>query len=263
MNRDEIEKLLDGTTPGPWFLQDFTAPEVNDNPTAGDVYVSCTWPDHIPVASMGGGFEGYKALYQARKDAALIAAAPKLAHTALDALARLEDAEAAQALVVERAVDVFRRAMEDPAYTKEPWPQDEVAPGVFRDVDPEAMIRALASPSGVEALAALRAERDEAKRLMEMRHREMLAADGLMRKHQRRAEKAEADRDRLAAANAALEAQVARLVEAAEDAEYDLLQWLECSKSLTAAGFNMDGTAEVTSKLTAAISHIKRGKTNG
>lgn len=42
-----------------------------------------------------------------------------------------------------------------------------------------------------------------------------------------------------------------------------LLQWLECSKALTAAGFNMDGTAEVTAKLTAAISHIKRGKTNG
>ena len=72
-----------------------------------------------------------------------------------------------------------------------------------------------------------------------------------------------ADRDRIAAANAALEARVAGLVEAAEDAEYDLLQWLECSKALTAAGFNMDGTAEVTAKLTAALSHIKRGKTNG
>lgn len=55
----------------------------------------------------------------------------------------------------------------------------------------------------------------------------------------------------------------AGLAEAAEDAEYDLLQWLECSKALTAAGFNMDGTAEVTAKLTAALSHIKRGKTNG
>ena len=71
------------------------------------------------------------------------------------------------------------------------------------------------------------------------------------------------DNDRIAAANAALEARVAGLVEAAEDAEYDLLQWLECSKALTAAGFNMDGTAEVTAKLTAALSHIKRGKTNG
>jgi len=56
------------------------------------------------------------------------------------------------------------------------------------------------------------AERDEAQRLMQMRHREMLAADKLMRKHQGRAVAAEADRDRLAAANAALEAKVAGLV---------------------------------------------------
>jgi len=58
------------------------------------------------------------------------------------------------------------------------------------------------------------AERDEAQRLMQMRHREMLAADELMRKHQGRAVAAEADRDRLAAANAVLEAKVAGLVEA-------------------------------------------------
>ena len=55
------------------------------------------------------------------------------------------------------------------------------------------------------------AERDEAQRLMQMRHREMLAADKLMRKHQGRAVAAEADRDRLAAANAVLEAKVAGL----------------------------------------------------
>ena len=53
------------------------------------------------------------------------------------------------------------------------------------------------------------AERDEAQRLMQMRHREMLAADELMRKHQGRAVAAEADRDCLAAANAVLEAKVA------------------------------------------------------
>ena len=55
------------------------------------------------------------------------------------------------------------------------------------------------------------AERDEAQRLMQMRHREMLAADELMRKHQGRAVAAEADRDRLAAANAVLDATVAGL----------------------------------------------------
>lgn len=43
------------------------------------------------------------------------------------------------------------------------------------------------------------------------------------------------------------------LVEAAEDAEYDLLQWLECAEELVKAGFNMDGTAPTVAKLTAAL----------
>ena len=43
-----------------------------------------------------------------------------------------------------------------------------------------------------DRIEALVKERDEAKRLMQARHREMLAADGLMRKHQRRAERMEA-----------------------------------------------------------------------
>jgi len=43
---------------------------------------------------------------------------------------------------------------------------------------------AFAAADRIEALVK---ERDEAKRLMQARHREMLAADGLMRKHQRRA----------------------------------------------------------------------------
>lgn len=43
-----------------------------------------------------------------------------------------------------------------------------------------------------DRIEALVKERDEAKRLMGMRHQEMLAADGLMRKHQRRAERLEA-----------------------------------------------------------------------
>ena len=42
-----------------------------------------------------------------------------------------------------------------------------------------------------DRIEALVKERDEAKRLMQARHREMLAADGLMRKHQRRAERME------------------------------------------------------------------------
>ena len=106
--------------------------------------------------------------------------APDLARTALDALARLSDAQAAQALVVERAVGVVLDQVRD-----EPL-----------EVYAEA-IRALADPSGVEALAALRAERDAA----------LAANRGLVRLNER----TEADRDHLAAANAALEAQVAEL----------------------------------------------------
>lgn len=52
---------------------------------------------------------------------------------------------------------------------------------------------------------------------------------------------------------AAERARVAKLVEAARDAEYDLLQWLECGEHLTKAGFNMDGTPEVVRNLTAAL----------
>lgn len=108
MNREEIEKLLDGTTPGPWNVQDFTAPEVNDDPMAGDVYVSCTWPDHICVASMGGGFHGYKALEQARADAAAIATWPDLARTALSLMDQLAESQAAQAALVERAAEASK-----------------------------------------------------------------------------------------------------------------------------------------------------------
>jgi len=50
---------------------------------------------------------------------------------------------------------------------------------------------------------------------------------------------------------------VAELAQAAEDAEYDLLQWLECSKHLEAAGFNMDGTAPTAQRLTVALRAIK------
>lgn len=67
--------------------------------------------------------------------------------TALDALARLEDAEAAQALVVERAAEAV------------------IAGDTVGTL--QRKIRALASPSGVAALAALRAERDKWQKLAE------------------------------------------------------------------------------------------------
>ena len=47
--------------------------------------------------------------------------------------------------------------------------------------------------------------------------------------------------------------EIARLREALEDAEYDLAQWCECAPELIKAGFNMDGTAGVLSKVSAAL----------
>lgn len=118
------------------------------------------------------------------------------ARTALDALARLEDAEAAQALVVEQAVAIGA----DIAERTRPDGFPEEASNAYHSgaMDVVDAIRALADPSGVEALAALREERDALETA-----REMLGGFWA---------EAAADRDRLAAANAALEAQVARLV---------------------------------------------------
>ena len=173
-----------------------------------------------------------------------------LARQLLATMDALAEAQAAQAGVVERAADMIE---DNVRHAKE----------LGREIWAMPDLRALADPTGVEALAALRARLDEAQGLIYAARLERNAAEDQEKELAEELRAVRAERDRLAAANAALEAKVAGLVEAAEDAEYDLLQWLECSKSLTAAGFNMDGTADVTAKLTAAISHIKRGKTNG
>lgn len=100
--------------------------------------------------------------------------------------AQLADAKAAQALVVERAAEVM-----DQKWFIEDSMRDAI----------KAEIRALADTDGLALVQALRAERDEYKKLA--------IAGNLVALEMRTVE---ADRDRLAAANAALEAQVARLV---------------------------------------------------
>lgn len=94
---------------------------------------------------------------------------------------RKADAKAAQALVVERVAEI---ALE------------------FEQCAAPDAIRALADTDGMALVNALRAEaeahKDHALRLLPLANRTIAA---------------EADRDRLAAANAALEAQVARLLE--------------------------------------------------
>ena len=52
---------------------------------------------------------------------------------------------------------------------------------------------------------------------------------------------------------AAALAREAVLREALEDAEYDLAQWLKCGPELIKAGFNIDGTADVLTKVNAAL----------
>ncbi len=149
------------------------------------------------------------------------AAAPDLARALLDARAELArvktDAAAAQALMVERAEDEV--SGEVAAHG-----EAHLAPFVRK------RIRALADPTGVKLLAELRAERDA------------LAADGAgvfwaekarafamqMASVDARAKDAESERDRLAAANAALEAKVAGLRDFVDDfakAKIDALRY--------------------------------------
>ena len=129
---------------------------------------------------------------------------------------QLAEAQAAQAAFAERAVGGRFRATVKHAGREVgdlPWLEEFWAVRVDD-------LRRLAPDTGIKALAELRAERDDAKLLMEMRHREMLAADKLMRKHQRRAEEAEAERDDLRARLAEAEWRVKALTEAVDGAVF-------------------------------------------
>ena len=133
---------------------------------------------------------------------------------------RLDDAEAAQALVVEQAAAAFPDDIEVYRLIKK---SGESKHGAMARIVGDHLqkianaIRALAPASGVEALADLRAERDRFEAAL---GRACLVGGTTYLVE--RAEKAEADRDRLAAANAALEAQVARLVDAGKAAATEL-----------------------------------------
>ena len=56
---------------------------------------------------------------------------------------------------------------------------------------------------------------------------------------------------------------VARLVEAAREAEFDLSEWLECRGELIKAGFNMDGTEGLRDRLRAALAAMDTPKGGG
>jgi len=150
-----------------------------------------------------------------------------------EAAAQLADAQAAQAMVVERCADMIE---DNVRHAKE----------LGREIWAMPDLRDLAPIDGLALVQELRAERDEAKRLMEMRHREMLAADELMRKHQRRADKAEADRDRLAAANAALEARLA-----------NGMKWCDLMDGPVSKSQFVNGQATAAQQIRAALAEVQ------
>jgi hypothetical protein len=95
---DELEKLAAEATPRPWFVHNFADPAVSSDPSAHDVTISCVTPDHITVASMGGGFHGYKSIEQAVADARFIDAVGnafpeliRLARIGMDAEERIKE----------------------------------------------------------------------------------------------------------------------------------------------------------------------------
>ena len=135
-------------------------------------------------------------------NARLASAAPDLARTALSLYQRVEDAEAATALTVERIVKLAE------ATAEEDRAEERRTDGYFTSTQGLLMfaetVRALASDTGKAALAALRAERDRWKtdaKFWENRENEAV----------KRAEKAEAERDTLAASLAAAQAEVTAL----------------------------------------------------
>ena len=228
ITKEEVQKLLDGTTPGPWRAE-------------GDPWSRIVWSsaeNRVCFMAHSNGLDDARDVATSN----LVAAAPDLARTVIALHAQLADAKAAQAMVVERAVGVAKRhrskvQINEPLWHDgQDWASDRIA---------EA-IEALADTDGMALVQALRAERDEAKRLMEMRHREMLAADELMRKHQRRADKAEADRDRLAAANAALEARLA-----------NGMKWCDLMDGPVSKSQFVNGQATAAQQIRAALAEVQ------
>ncbi len=76
----ELRAALAKATERPWFVHDFTS--ASDSPTFNDVTISCTTPDHITVAYMGGGLK--HTCEEARDTAAAIVAIMNRAERLLD-----------------------------------------------------------------------------------------------------------------------------------------------------------------------------------
>lgn len=171
------------------------------------------------------------------------ALAEDIGKTLIAESARADQAEAAMAAMVERCAEAVtpQDVYGDGRYFRVPGFHQ--AGCAYKDNDLVAAaniaverIRALASPSGLAMLAELRAE-------SEARHQLHLEQVRITKEWI-------ADRDTLAAANAALEARVAGL---------------RAAFRVNMLRFGPPGTSheEIDAAIDAALSHIKRGKTNG
>jgi hypothetical protein len=151
---EDAKKLLDGSTPGPW---EWTTGRFSNNP-----YLS---PNILLLAFDGGGPDGVDPNDAA--NARLIAAAPDLARTVIALHAQLADAQAAQAMVVERCAEFVER--------QGTWMQEHNLVGNGYDlVQQGKCLRALAPADGLAAVDALRAEIADLKMNMDADLRTMV-----------------------------------------------------------------------------------------
>ena len=188
MTKEQIEALLDGTTPGPWEA-------------CGEVWSRKIYADgenRVCFMAHSNGLNDERDISTSE----LVAAAPDLARTALALHQQLADAHAAQALVVERAADMIE---DNVRHAKE----------LGREIWAMPDLRALADPSGVEALAALRDEAEKWRSIASDNGRaamDNLAAIVAL----------EGERDALAAKLAAAEARVRALQAKVDASEHEL-----------------------------------------
>ena len=211
---EEAKKLLVVAVPGPWRVD-------------GEPWNRIVWSFHdnrVCFMSHSNGLDDARDIATSN----LIAAAPDLARALLASRAELArvkaDAAAAQALMVERA-----------ATQADPW-DGPVTKNKIVDAQAiaaqqiKARIRALAPADGLAAVEALRerAAKAESERRMIVSHATMGNTDGegmsvndvsvqITALRNELYLEAKADRDRLAAANAVLEAKVAGLREAVDE----------------------------------------------
>ena len=186
MTDDKVKALLDGATPGRRVqFHGSYCPEAVGTPFTD-------WDTSHDMSVIRPDGSRYRlAHYKHASDAYLSQMAPDLARALLDARAELArvkaDAQAAVAMVVERCAEEADR---------------RYAAGDMGN--PGHHIRALAPADGLALLQELRAERDGSRKANQEMVLQVLAALGQAQEAYEAQSKAEAERDRLALANAEL-----------------------------------------------------------